>query len=1235
MATVVVTQADPQFHKRAQQALVDAMNATDEHGALTPAARLLRKTYYKAPYTTADGTVTVNRRSRTATFPVLDANGAPAQVVVPMVRASQDHVLQAVQDTPVPGAVLATESLPFTGNADPALDISPELLEDLTWTTEDWHNRTTPGEHFGEVYAEHMLQVLSARYPGEQILRVYTAETGAGTFDQLYVRVADGTVAGWVIIEAKSVHGEIGSRWGNDDRRYEQGHPDYVRKVAEIVAGRDGEAGPRYTAAKPFIDEFVGPLERGRPVPGPGRPPIAAQLDGGRAVADSILEALQANKVEYAAVYPDLDSAGRPRGVRIVHYDMAQATPGYVEGRVLGALSPTDGAAAQVPNSRFGQGRRVADPFTVDGEARAALPSVAEDAGVNRIVRASDGSFVVTMRDGRTFVVRLESGPVPGGEVAVFTVDSAARSAVIRVADRATTDVIARALAHEIAELSQIFGGNTVDSDVLTPAREPGDRLELSPHDRGREAELRALDRAEREAGRLRVLRRRYLRAEMRALMEHLGLHPDQAAARQRTALLSPDVAEIVERRARPRGAPADPNGLPSWRAYVNTKLATDLTPGAGASVVLGFSVSPMVGIGVAAGAAVQALTAGVVERWFAVRELTAFEELTEFEGSRRAHEQGQQRKAVLDSLLARANDDVVVDEALVPAEPRQAGERPAGIPAWWASVVRRAVPGFVGSSAITSLIPLGVPPVLALGSWAAVTAAAALVPLADRYKARREHVALLAQAEEQAAALAARDAALEAALAADLHGLMDRIDRLRGMLPARTELPTAPADDSDGATRKPGLGTYLIGGLADGGGQVARQVAGAADKIAPDLLGKLALQSDNLILGASRAIAGALAAAFVDRAWNRIDTAAATDRETFDATRDQTEDHVRKWELTQLLLAEANRQVEEAERLVAEQRRIRSSLRGRTVDLLRGWLHPGSAPATPQSDQPQSDRTQPDQPQSDQPQSDQPQSDQAQPDRTQQSESSERRAAEPAPARPLAERPPGMPPLGAYVVKASVPGGIAVGVASVLAEVLGLPGFVVGATAAAAGGESLSSVAQWLQKRAELLAGDAKTEVERGSEQDRQAAAAAATGRFVHEFLQRELAAAQQQANPAPRRPPRLRALLAEVKARLKSAIPVIVLPSDPRYPAFIASAVERATQRLWVEPRPWSTLPARLTALDDIGRLAARVRLFAEHAERTGNARPHGVARDDLTAAIKAYRDLLAESGLPINFP
>ncbi|QOC89823.1 toxin glutamine deamidase domain-containing protein [Micromonospora craniellae] len=197
--------------------------------------------------------------------------------------------------------------------------------------------------------------------------------------------------------------------------------------------------------------------------------------------------------------------------------------------------------AAAVPNSGFhGLGRPTANPTAVLDLARAALPRIAPYAQVDAVVQVGPDLFEIHAAGQYPLTVRLTSGPLTDAVVAQSTRNPDG-TFTVTVSDRAASRTVARALAHEVAELVALHESGRAFVGPLDPGNVDGriDPAGLTAHDQGRMAEIRLLaavygtgDPANRLA----------VRAEIDALTSHLGLRVGDPDVRARWALLPRDV---------------------------------------------------------------------------------------------------------------------------------------------------------------------------------------------------------------------------------------------------------------------------------------------------------------------------------------------------------------------------------------------------------------------------------------------------------------------------------------------------------------------------------------------------------------------------------------------------------------------------------------------------------------------------------------------------------------------
>jgi hypothetical protein len=173
------------------------------------------------------------------------------------------------------------------------------------------------------------------------------------------------------------------------------------------------------------------------------------------------------------------------------------------------------------------------------GEGSTAEFASVDSADPTRLkVRPATGGEELTVRIATTdSMPAAEDGLVP---VARFSYNEQTGEYEILVSARAPEGTLERALAHELTEIRAAHGRADIP-DALRPGgfgAGPGrakGKAELSPHDRGRLAELEVLSRqiaAARESGNEPQLAR--LRDESQRLLAHLGLVDDTPAARAR-----------------------------------------------------------------------------------------------------------------------------------------------------------------------------------------------------------------------------------------------------------------------------------------------------------------------------------------------------------------------------------------------------------------------------------------------------------------------------------------------------------------------------------------------------------------------------------------------------------------------------------------------------------------------------------------------------------------------------
>ena len=321
----------------------------------------------------------------------------------------------------------------------------------------------------------------------------------------------------------------------------EEGDPDAPVIAADGVTFRDAEPA-RPEPPPPLTPDTVRGLLADRTLPeqlaGWVREHLATRADDGSFVPRSA--------EEIAAT------------VRRLELEAAQA----VAGRSSRPIT-----AAEVPHAEFhGYGREHADPSTVHRLGREALddllrrlPPDGPLRGVHLDLTTVDADALPGRAVARSVPVDADGRDLPPGRV-----PPEGGGYRIEVSDRAADLAVARAVAHEVAEVSAIRqraadGLDLTTPDLLRPGAladgpPPGAR-DLSPHDLGRLAEVEVLAR---------MLENPELaphaRAELAALRDHLGLRADDAGAAVRRGLADPHLSPAA-RAALDDAGPPPPDG--------------------------------------------------------------------------------------------------------------------------------------------------------------------------------------------------------------------------------------------------------------------------------------------------------------------------------------------------------------------------------------------------------------------------------------------------------------------------------------------------------------------------------------------------------------------------------------------------------------------------------------------------------------------------------------------------
>ncbi|WP_407567253.1 glycosyltransferase [Polymorphospora sp. A560] len=214
--------------------------------------------------------------------------------------------------------------------------------------------------------------------------------------------------------------------------------------------------------------------------------------------------------------------------------------------------------AAQVPDSQFhGHLRDTPEPETVGRAGRDALDQIRHRLPVGHPLRTTPIEVTTVPAErlpdravARSVPVDADGVDLPAGRVPPE--DGGYR---VELSDRAGEHAIARAVAHEVAELAAIRQRADAGLDLSVPdVLRPGEHVDgatLSPHDLGRLAEVEVLaDLLDDPATAA------HARSELDRLRDHLGLRPDDPGAADRFALIGPHLGDAGRAALRADGGP-------------------------------------------------------------------------------------------------------------------------------------------------------------------------------------------------------------------------------------------------------------------------------------------------------------------------------------------------------------------------------------------------------------------------------------------------------------------------------------------------------------------------------------------------------------------------------------------------------------------------------------------------------------------------------------------------------
>ncbi|WP_350279194.1 hypothetical protein [Kribbella sp. HUAS MG21] len=463
---VPVSPADGQsVESAALEAFVRALNERTADGRLTPAAVAMRKRYYQTPdvsKATGEPSGRVKRWSAMDTFSVATPDGTVVDMQVPGLAYLQGGDFAPVEV--VPSRPIKRTDARFD---DPALRLTGDERITLQWATDRWmksmgkwtHADVLPteaeraaqgelsdeefrelldeatdatglrpqetGEALGETYARVMIRWLENQYPGEEILRVPVRSMGgSGRFDQIYVRMGGGRILGFAAVEAKSVHGALGSRRGRDGRAYEQGHREYVRSILDAMMQRPGQL---------------------------NEPGIAARMEA----------ALDAGNFQYFVVKAQVEmlpNRAQAKGIAVTEYDLSPA---------VGAADPAGTAQHADHDHTHPNGDRINQEAAENGagleRTAATVEEVAAAAGVDL-----SGIEVVLLDDPAEYAYLDDLGAMASAQ----QLDDGTIQVRLGPASFADRETLAATLAHEKTHADQFRAGRVATDNVPELERE-------------------------------------------------------------------------------------------------------------------------------------------------------------------------------------------------------------------------------------------------------------------------------------------------------------------------------------------------------------------------------------------------------------------------------------------------------------------------------------------------------------------------------------------------------------------------------------------------------------------------------------------------------------------------------------------------------------------------------------------------------------------------------------------
>ncbi|HEX6359384.1 hypothetical protein [Actinophytocola sp.] len=434
--------------------------------------------------------------------------------------------------------------------------------------------------------------------------------------------------------------------------------------------------------------------------------------------------------------------------------------------------------------------------------------------------------FVVTRDDGNdsTFTVRVTvTGKIDNRAHAEVEVVQAGQVAEIRISSHVKLNTIDRVVANAVAQASEILqNGARVTDNALDRDTHPGDHPTPSVADRGREAEVRHLDRA---------VRRRRMAHEMKTLIENLGMHADDPVAKQRKAVSSVEtIVSAYAKEGTPRPAWAKPpNGYPGWKAFYLIQLPTEMATGWAAGwAMLQTGAPPVMTYAVWTTTTVTAIGGTIAKQWIGLRDKTRVDKGHGLNNQKRAHARAVRRRSDLDRLFQRLHVT-----GLRSKPPREPDAPDGGEKTNHGKKKRfyfRGLPPLIGAASTTPFAMLGGLPWWTYAAhWGVAIGAAAFGTMHEKYLRKRLVPQEWARLDNEGRKHEITVAKFDEKALAQLHNLLDRVDRVRGTASAAVTPVTKAEKPNDVKWSLPTwYGVNQVGGQS---GDVARAGTGWAEK--------------------------------------------------------------------------------------------------------------------------------------------------------------------------------------------------------------------------------------------------------------------------------------------------------------------------------------------------------------------------------------------------------------------